>query len=297
MAFSALVAVAAAQHDGILHPKLREHHIRPQHVLPAACRKHPGQFACANKGIQGQVGATRHAAGCCFGIPRRVEVGLTQQRGRSHQRAGVVLRGRPFAEAHVERRVCGEQGFAGIFEGQDHSACAANHPVLHVAQHRAKSRLAQRLGRIGRGVEHGCRRRLWPNRFVPTIRTFLVAEVLGGSRPACALDLGGAEVAVNVHKRGIQVEPCHVKAHGRTVKQGRGGRACRDNASAVQDDRAVFQGGLCIKVHRGVFQDRGNERLVVGAIDGEGGVGGLGLEVGDADRECQRPNHTCKQQT
>ena len=150
----ALVAVAAAQHDGILHAKLREHHVCTQHVLPAARRKHPGQFARANESVQGQVGPAGHAAWCCFGVPCGVEVGLAQQRGRAHQRAGIVLRRRPFPEAHVERGIRGEKGFSGIFEGQNHRPCAADHPVLHVGQHRAKSRLAQRLGRIGGGVEH-----------------------------------------------------------------------------------------------------------------------------------------------
>ena len=145
----ALVTVAAAQHDGVPHSKLREHHVRPQHVLPAARRKHPGQFARANEGVQGQVGPAGHAAGCCFGVPCGVEVGLAQQRGRTHQRAGIVLRRRPFPEAHVERGFRGEKGFSGIFEGQNHRPCAADHPVLHVGQHRPKSRLAQCLGGIG----------------------------------------------------------------------------------------------------------------------------------------------------
>ena len=111
------------------------------------------------------------------------------------------------------------------------------------------------------------------------------------------MGLGGAEVAVDVHKRGVQVESRHVEAHRRAVKRGRGGRACRDNAAAVQDDRAVFQGGLCVEVHRGVFQDRRDERLVVGAVDGEGGICGLGVEAGHRDQGDPCNNHTCKQQT
>ena len=142
----ALVAVAAAQHDGVLHAKLREHHIRPQHVFPTARRKHPRQFARANKGVQGQIGSAGHAAGCRLGVPCGVEVGLAQQRSRTHERAGIVLSRRPFAEAHVERCVRSEKGFSGIVEGQNHRACAADNPVLHMGQHRAKSRLAQRLG-------------------------------------------------------------------------------------------------------------------------------------------------------
>ena len=142
----ALVAVAAAKHDGFLHAELREHHIRPQHVFPAACRKHPRQFARANKGVQGQIGSAGHAAGCRLGVPCGVEVGLAQQRGRTHEGAGVVLRRRPLAEAHVERCIWGEKGFSRIVEGQDHGARTADHPVLNVCQHRAKSRLAQRLG-------------------------------------------------------------------------------------------------------------------------------------------------------
>ena len=288
----ALVAVAAAQHDGVLHAKLREHHVCPQHIFPAACRKHPRQRAAANERVQRQVGSAGHATWGRLGVPCGVEVGLAQQGGRAHQRTGVVLRRRPFAEAHVERCVWGEKGLAGIFQGQNHRACAADNPVLHMGQHRAKSRLAQRLGRVGRGVEHRRRRRLRPNRFVPAVRAFLVAEVLGGAGPACALGFWGAEVAVDVHKRGVQVKSCHVEAHRRTVKRGRGGRARCDNASAVQDDRAVFHNGGGVEVHGGVFQHRGDERLVLGAVDREGGVGGLGLKARGTNHGGQRPSCT-----
>ena len=87
----ALVTVSAAEHDGVLHAKLREQHVGAQHVFPAARRKNPGQIAGANEGVQGQIGPSGHAPRRRLGVPFGVEMGLAQQRGGSHERVGIVL--------------------------------------------------------------------------------------------------------------------------------------------------------------------------------------------------------------
>ena len=274
----ALVAVSAAQHDGLRHVKFIQHGLCAQNVFPTACREHAGQRFRGHERFEGQVGATRHAAWRCLGVPLGVEVGLAQQRRGAHQGARVILRRRPLSETHVERRVGDEQGFPGVRQRQHHRARAAHHAVLHVRQQGAKPGLAQGLGLVGCWVKLHGRRRFRADRLVPPKRAFLVAQVLGGAGPAGALDLRGAEVAVHVHERRVQVQPRHVQSDGGAVHRHLAGGAGGHDAAPVHHHGAVLQDGGGVEVHGGVFQHGGHQRFVVGAVDREGWVR-LGLKA------------------
>ena len=164
-----------------------------------------------------------------------------------------------------------EQGTSRVIRKRHQGPRSTDNPVLNVGHHRAEPAFQvpfARRFRSGR-VEYVSCTGLRADGLVPTVRTFLVAQILWATAAPFTLGFRHGILRMHIDKGRVHVQSLQVMSDDGAIDLGRCARSHRFDAALVKDHCRIFQGFRRAHVHRCVFQRRSYQLLVHHAIDRE----------------------------